>query len=195
MVAFALVVAVTALAMSARPQAEAGASVRSAAQGASPVASPAAAATGMMPVLPAGVAVEYLSNGVTDPAPGFVLDLVRITLDPGVTLPRFDHPGSALVYVDRGSVTVRVANGKTELLLADPQAFAPAVDPQGCATGCTLAAGDSLVLLNSSAQSFRNSSTGPVVLLVSELSPVGSGIRPMGCDRACRTMPTPTPAP
>jgi len=51
------------------------------------------------------------------------------------------------------------------------------------------------VLVNDSVQSFDNPSTNSAVLYITELSPVGSGIRPMGCDRVCRTMPTPTPQP
>jgi hypothetical protein len=177
-VSLALSVLITAL-LGGRPALDqAAAQDATPAVGLAPIASPAA--------IELGVTVEYLSNGTGGEVGDAVLELVRITILPGAAIPSTMHPGSALIFVEQGSVEVSTTDGAALDLVESTSAGAFATEtPDGCKGSCPLETGDSVVLADKPTITVRNTGAVPAVLLVSSVVPRGSGRTVMFCDRAC----------
>lgn len=136
-----------------------------------------------------GVTTEYLSNGViAEVAPEHVLELVRVTLAPGASVPREDLAGGALIYVERGAIKVTTLSGTTELLSFQGRS-ALLTQSADCRNGCNVAQGESIALSAAPAYAVANTGDGEAVLHVSALIQEGAGATTWSCDRNCRTMP------
>jgi quercetin dioxygenase-like cupin family protein len=129
---------------------------------------------------PEGVAFAPLALGSVEALPAGAADLilVRLTLDPGASLPSEPgDPSVALVYVESGALTVRldapirVYRAAVLKVFATPGAGA---DPEEMAAGAefTLEAGDSALFPPNVAGEVRNDGTVPAVGLASIVAPL-----------------------
>jgi len=140
------------------------------------VATPQAEAEGV--VLPAGVTAARLAAGLAEPfslAPS-VLELVRFTFAPGAVLhlPE-ENPSLALVYVEAGTLTARVA---APVLITRAAPIGIPSTPEAIAVGTEFRAGPggSFVGPPHVAVEARNDESEPLVLLMAVLEPaVGLG--------------------
>jgi quercetin dioxygenase-like cupin family protein len=109
-------------------------------------------------------------------APAFIR-IVRITLQPGATVPLHTHPGPEFGRVENGVMTVRVEG---EVVIAQatvagtPQA--PRVPPIG--QEFDLVAGDQIVYPSGVPFSFSNLTLDPVSVITAVILPAGSGSPP-----------------
>lgn len=137
------------------------------------------------PVVPEGIAVEYLSNGIPASIDAATLEIVRLTVLPGATATDIERFGAATIFVSHGTIEFTVGEGEAIVLETDPGGITPRESPTTCDPICELVPGDSLVFTDDSVVSFTNNRTEPVVMLVSSLTPEGTGFTLFGCDRAC----------
>jgi quercetin dioxygenase-like cupin family protein len=123
-----------------------------------------------------GVTFEPLGFGTAEelPAAPAVLQLFRVTLDPGASIPAEEgSPNIVLLYVESGSLTIQIESPLQVTRAATIEAFATpgAVEegadlgPEEVAAGTevTLEAGDSVVLQFLGAGELRNDGDEPVV--------------------------------
>jgi quercetin dioxygenase-like cupin family protein len=123
-----------------------------------------------------GVTFESLGFGTAEelPAAPAVLQLFRVTLDPGASIPAEEgSPNIVLLYVESGSLTIQIESPLQVTRAATIEAFATpgAVEegadlgPEEVAAGTevTLEAGDSVVLQFLGAGELRNDGDEPVV--------------------------------
>jgi hypothetical protein len=128
--------------------------------------------------LPTGVTAERLAAvpaGPLPPAP-VILELVRFTFAPGAILylPE-ESPSLALVYVESGALTARVA---APVLITRAVPRGASSTPESIAAGTEFRAGpgDSFVGPSYVAVEARNDGSEPLVLLMAVLEPV-TGMR------------------
>lgn len=126
------------------------------------VAMPLAASADTDPF--AGVTIEALGSSETTLPDGRVLVFLRITMDPGASIPAHSHPGDVVVVVDGGAFTTEFTQGRGTLARygQDAQAIVPG-------TAHVLTPGDSLAYGGASAHTMVNAGDEPVVLLVAAL--------------------------
>ncbi len=146
------------------------------------VATPQAEAEGV--VLPAGVTAERLAAGPAEPLPPepVVLELVRFTFAPGAVLQLpAESPSLALLYVEAGALTARVA---APVMITRAAPIGTPSTPEAIAAGTAFTAGpgDSFVGPPHVAVEARNDGADPLVLLMAVLEPAAG-------------MPAATPAP
>lgn len=112
----------------------------------------------------AGSTTEVLGTFAPSQGNGHALVFMRLTMEPGVTIPAHHHPGAVIVVVQSGlfgtkfvqgdGTIVRFANGTTEVVDAGAEA--------------TLDPGDSLSY-EGAMHTMRNDGPDPLILLVSAL--------------------------
>jgi quercetin dioxygenase-like cupin family protein len=131
------------------------------AQEGSPAASPdAATAPGAEPLI---------ETTIDDaPLPPAFVRLLRITMEPGSSVPRRSHPGPKVDRVESGTLTV-LAEGPTTVTTADG---APATDAP-VDEAFTLTAGQTVTLPAETVYSFRNDGDEAVELLTVVILPAG----------------------
>ena len=149
-----------------------------------------------------GVTIEYLSHVEPARAPEHLLELVRVTIQPGFGIEVFEHHGAATIYVASGTMRfIPGPNGaEVQVLYHEPGAqFAASQErlTEECraADGCSLGPGFSVVQSDTTehgvaapqeAASVVNfHQTEETSLYVSGLTPDGVRVFPMGCDRGC----------
>lgn len=125
---------------------------------------------------PPGLAFESLAFGpvaTLPPVPAFAA-IDRITLAPGANLP--GEPGDptfAILYVERGTVTVRADAqlGVTRAAALAAPGTLPATEEVAAGTDFTLAAGDSTVFPPLVGVEFRNDGLEEAVVLATTIAP------------------------
>jgi quercetin dioxygenase-like cupin family protein len=128
--------------------------------------------------LPPGVAAERLAAVPAEPLPPapVILELVRFTFAPGAILhlPE-ESPSLALVYVEAGALTARVA---APLVITRAAPIGTPSAPEAIAAGTEFTAepGDSFVGPPHVAVEARNDGSEPLVLLMAVLEPT-AGMR------------------
>lgn len=130
------------------------------AQEASPAASSAAGPPGAEPLI---------ETTIDDaPLPPAFVRLLRITMEPGSSVPRRSHPGPKIDRVESGTLTV-LAEGATNVTTADgaPATAAPVNE------AFTLTAGQAVTLPAETIYSFRNDGDEAVELLTVVILPAG----------------------
>ncbi|CAA9578616.1 MAG: hypothetical protein AVDCRST_MAG49-4470 [uncultured Thermomicrobiales bacterium] len=135
------------------------------APGASPVASP-----GASPAATTAFVGEPLIRATLEEvprAPAFVR-LLRITLEPGASIPRRFHPGPKLDRVEAGTLTV-TAEGPTSITTADDAASVDAPVNEAF----ELTEGQTLALPRETTYAFENLGDEAVELLTSVILPAG----------------------
>jgi hypothetical protein len=131
--------------------------------------------------MPAGIGFEALAYGqvtALPTVPGFAI-LERLTMASGASLSGdASDPGFAFMYVESGTLTVRV---DAPFAITRAATVAPAVEAgtfptqEEVAAGseASLAQGDSIVLPPLAAVELRNDGTEPVVVLAMSITPIG----------------------
>jgi quercetin dioxygenase-like cupin family protein len=127
------------------------------------------------PTYAVGVTAEVLSRKEADAAPGFYLQVVRITFAPEAIVAPHTHPGDTVTYQESGSHAFTVLEGEARLVRAGTAT--PAAGPAGEAMEpnreYTIAPGDALAFNAQTAHTARNPTGEPAVLLEAQLREVG----------------------
>jgi quercetin dioxygenase-like cupin family protein len=127
------------------------------------------------PTYAVGVTAEILSRKEADAAPGFALQVVRITFAPEAIVAPHTHPGDTVTYQLTGSHAFTVLDGEAYLVRAGTAT--PAAGPAGEAMELnqeyTIAPGDALSFNAGTAHTARNPTGEPAVLLEAQLREIG----------------------
>ena len=127
------------------------------------------------PTYSVGVTAEILSRKEADAAPGYYLQVVRVTFAPGAGVAPHTHPGDTVTFQESGSHAFTVLDGEAHLLRAGTAT--PAAGPAGEAMErnreYTIATGDALAFNAQTAHTSRNPTSEGAVLLEAQLREVG----------------------
>jgi mannose-6-phosphate isomerase-like protein (cupin superfamily) len=146
--------------------------VRSAVQAAAQDASPT-------PAYAAGVTAEILGRIEPPAAPGYVLQLVRVTFTPGAEVAAHVHSGGTVTTTLSGSHAFTVVEGNARLIragMATPAAGTEAGEPMELGREYTIDVGDVMVFDESVAHTAHNPNSEPAVLMEAQLR---AGDRPL----------------
>ncbi len=159
---------------------------------------------------PADVMVEYVGDTEPADAPGTTLELTRITLPPGGRVDPEDHPGAAVMFVERGAVEITVEQGDFLLFRRAAGERGPVASPTPCSSPCRVEAGWSAVQGDFTRHNLVDVSGAGSVVLVSQFTAdptpgmatpaagtpeagtpaaapgLGRPITTYGCDGGCR---------
>ena len=119
------------------------------------------------PTYAVGVSAEILSRKEADNAPGYYLQVVRVTFAPDAIVAPHSHPGDTVTYQESGSHAFTVLDGEAYLLRAGmrtPEA-GPAGEAMEANTEYTIAPGDALSFNAQTVHTARNPTGAPAVLL------------------------------
>ena len=139
--------------------------VRSAVQAAAQDASPT-------PAYAAGVTAEILGRIEPPAAPGYVLQLVRVTFAPGAEVAAHVHSGGTVTTEISGSHAFTVLEGSARLIragTATPAAGAEAGEPMELGREYTIEVGDVIVFDETVAHTAHNPNSEPAVLMEAQL--------------------------
>jgi len=116
----------------------------------------------------AGTTIEALSAGVPSEAPDRTLILMRVTMEPGVSIPPHSHPGPVALYVESGIFGTEFFEGHGTLQPAPVDGTpVPAIEMQP-GDDVQMPAGDHL-FYDGAVHTMRNDGEEPLVLLISAL--------------------------
>jgi quercetin dioxygenase-like cupin family protein len=117
----------------------------------------------------AGVTVEGLGAVQPSVAPGETLQLLRLTLDPGVTISMHHHPGPVIISVISGQFTTSFAQSSAVVTRAGASADATP-EPVDAGEDYVLNPGDTVSYdANTMGHIMKNEGTEPLVLIASVL--------------------------
>ena len=139
--------------------------VRSAAQAAAQDASPT-------PAYAAGVTAEILGRIEPPGAPGYGLQLVRVTFAPGAEVAAHRHSGGTVTTQISGSHAFTVLKGNARLIragTATPAAGAEAGEPMELGREYTIEVGDVMVFDEMVVHTAHNPTSEPAVLMEAQL--------------------------
>ena len=117
----------------------------------------------------AGVTTEALGSLPSAGAPGYTLVFLRITMQPGATIPAHSHPGDVVVVVQSGRFGTSFVRGQGTVTRATSGGAAPATETLRAGDSAVLLPGDSLAYGGSAGHTMSNAGDTPLVLLVSAL--------------------------
>jgi quercetin dioxygenase-like cupin family protein len=139
------------------------------------------------PAYAPGVHPEVLGRKEALAAPGYNLQMVRITFDPGSKVGPHTHPGDTVTFQLSGSHAYTVLAGKAYLVRAGTATptTGEAGEPMVLGQEYTIEPGDVLLFDAHTAHTARNPTDQPAVLLEAQLRAVGMPL----------TMPMATPTP
>lgn len=112
---------------------------------------------------PSAVVREILNDGHPAAAPGQVLELVRYTIPPQMTLPVHIHPGMQVAFVESGTLTYTVVEGEATVT----QGGVPGT--LGAGEEVDLNPGDTVTEPAGMVHFGANRTDAPIVLLVASL--------------------------
>jgi hypothetical protein len=124
------------------------------------------------PAYAAGVTAEILGRIEPPAAPGYALQLVRITFGPGAAVAAHRHSGGTVTTQTSGSHNFTVLDGDARLIRAGsatPAAGAEAGEPMTVGHEYTLNPGDVMVFDESVAHTAHNPTNEPAVLMEAQL--------------------------
>ena len=117
----------------------------------------------------AGVKVEGLGAVQPAVAPGETLQLLRLTLDPGVTIAMHHHPGPVIISVESG-VFVTSFEQSTAVITRAGAAADATPEPVDAGEEYTLNAGDTVAYdADTMGHVMKNGGSDPLVLIASVL--------------------------
>jgi quercetin dioxygenase-like cupin family protein len=135
--------------------------------GQTPQASPMTGTPSADPMV--GITSETLGSGVPSAAPGQLLELASVTFAPGATIPFHTNPGSQLVSVVSGELTLTAIQAGGQLMSASAAEGTPvplAVDP---GASIVLHVGDGFFFPQGTVHLLHNAGTEPAVIMVATL--------------------------
>ncbi|HEU5432612.1 MAG TPA: cupin domain-containing protein, partial [Thermomicrobiales bacterium] len=114
---------------------------------------------------PGPIAITMLGKGQPANAPSNYLELDRVTIAPGASIPTHVHPGAYVLYVESGDFGFTVIKGQAELTRTGSTA------PESLSAGPEVVghAGDAFFENGGVVHTARNAGTTPVVLLTAGL--------------------------
>jgi quercetin dioxygenase-like cupin family protein len=120
------------------------------------------------------VTVEVLGRGPSSVAPGYGLQLIRLTFAPGGSIALHRHPGDAVFFVESGAIAWTTGEGQpllTRAAAARAAAASTPSPPEPLAPGqeVTLEAGDAVFYDGATTHAVRNDGTEPAVVLYAAL--------------------------
>ena len=148
------------------------ASAQDASPEASPEASPAAESTGTPPDIQALFVTDFESL----PAAPITIRLLRITLEPGASVPEHTHPGPEFGLIEEGTLSVTPTGDATV-------SRAEGGTTETVSESTDLEVGDWILYPAEVGMTFTNNTESNVVLLSAVLQPVGDGA-PISIDYA-----------
>jgi hypothetical protein len=131
------------------------------------------------PAYAAGITAEILGRIEPPAAPGYALQLVRITFAPGAEVAAHRHSGGTVTTQLSGSHAFTVLDGQARLIragAATPAPGAEAGEPMEVGREYTIAVGDVMVFDESVVHTAHNPNTEPAVLMEAQLR---AGDRPL----------------
>ncbi len=131
------------------------------------------------PAYAAGVTAEILGRIEPPGAPGYVLQLVRVTFAPGAEVATHRHSGGTVTTTLSGSHAFTVLEGNARLIragMATPAADAEAGEPMQLGQEYAIAVGDVMVFDETVAHTAHNPNNEPAVLMEAQLR---AGDRPL----------------
>ena len=116
------------------------------------------------------VTVEVLGRGPSSVAPGYGLQLIRLTFAPGGSIALHRHPGDAVFFVESGAIAWTTGDGQPLLTRAAATAGTPSA-PEPLAPGqeVLLEAGDAVFYDGATTHAVRNAAAEPAVVLYAAL--------------------------
>ena len=117
----------------------------------------------------AGVTTEALGSLPSAGAPGYTLVFLRITMQPGASIPAHSHPGDVVVVVQSGKFGTSFVRGQGTVTRAANAGATPVTDTLKAGDSAVLLPGDSLAYGGSAGHTMSNAGDTPLVLLVSAL--------------------------
>lgn len=120
----------------------------------------------------AGVVVETLGRGPSAVAPGYTLQLIRLTFSPGGRIAMHNHPGDAVFAVESGSIGWTTGAGQPLLTRARTGAAASSpvpAEPLAVGAEVVLQAGDAVFYDQTATHDVRNAGSEPAVVLYAAL--------------------------
>ena len=131
------------------------------------------------PAYAAGVTAEILGRIEPPGAPGYTLQLVRITFTPGAEVAAHRHSGGTVTTTISGSHAFTVLEGNARLIragTATPAAGAEAGEPMELGREYTIDVGDVMVFDEMVVHTAHNPNSEPAVLMEAQLR---AGDRPL----------------
>ena len=132
-----------------------------------------------IPAYAVGVTPEILGRIEPPAAPGYVLQLVRVTFAPGSEVAAHSHSGGTVTTTVSGSHNFTVLDGKARLIragTATPAAEAEAGEPMELGEEYTIGLGDVMVFDETVVHTAHNPNNEPAVLMEAQLR---AGDRPL----------------
>lgn len=121
------------------------------------------------PAAAGGITRTVLVGATPEAAPDESLQLARIVIQPGTTLPAHIHPGTQLAWIESGELTYYVLSGRAEIdrnTAGDPPG---AVEWLEAGSSTVLEPGDAVIEREGMVHYGANLGTEPVVILTSTL--------------------------
>lgn len=117
----------------------------------------------------AGVSTEVLGSLPSAAAPGYTELFLRITMQPGASIPAHSHPGDVVVVVQSGQFGTSFVRGQGTVTRAAVNGATPVRQTLHAGDAAVLQPGDSLAYGGSAGHTMANAGTTPLVLLVAAL--------------------------
>jgi quercetin dioxygenase-like cupin family protein len=117
----------------------------------------------------AGTTVEALGGGPSGLAAEHNLVLLRITMEPGASIPGHSHPGEVVLFVESGTFGTTFVDGTGAITRATTAGTPATTESVTTGTENILEAGDSLAYSEEAAHTMVNAGDDTLVLLVSAL--------------------------
>ena len=116
----------------------------------------------------AGITSETLGSGVPSAAPDQVFELASVTFAPGATIPLHTNPGSQIVSVLSGELTLTAIQAGGQLMRASAEGtpVPAAVEP---GASIVLQVGDGFFFPQGTVHLLHNAGSGPAVIMVATL--------------------------
>lgn len=123
--------------------------------------------------LPEGITLEVMSYGYVEGFPGAgFFEMVRVTMDPGVTFGAPNDPAVNLIYIESGEVTFRIDSGPVFVVRdAAEMGFGAPFEEVPAGTEFTLGQGEGFVIAPFTTGEARNDGLEPVVWTLAAMYP------------------------
>jgi quercetin dioxygenase-like cupin family protein len=117
----------------------------------------------------AGITSETFGSGVPSAAPGQSFELARLTFAPEASIPLHTNPGSQLVSVLSGELTLTAIQAGGHLMRAPVSDGTPVPTPLEPGASIVLQAGEGFFFPQGTVHRLDNAGTEPAVILVATL--------------------------
>ena len=117
----------------------------------------------------AAITSETLGSGVPSAAPGQVFELASVTFAPGATIPFHTNPGSQIVSVVSGELTLMAIQAGGQLMSASAEEGTPVPTPVEPGASIVLHVGDGFFFPQGTVHLLHNAGTEPAVIMVATL--------------------------